>query len=110
MDKRNPKRHVFAVMVNYSNEEKDLFAYCRNVSEGGLFINTLLPLAIGTEIVIKFKFPYDLSEFETKARVQWIRKSKSQDHEAGMGLTFIDLLEGDRELLKEHLKFYQERD
>ncbi|MBC7659884.1 MAG: PilZ domain-containing protein [Chitinophagaceae bacterium] len=97
-------RHKFLVMIDYSSDQKNMFNFCRDISEGGLFIETHLPLELGRIITINFKFPYDLSEFATEALVKWVRKEHSETAPAGMGLLFVNQTEESKHALAIHIK------
>jgi uncharacterized protein (TIGR02266 family) len=69
---------------------RDLSCTCRNLSRGGMFVQTDLPLPPATEVALEFGLPDGHSVLEPTAQVIW-----SCEHEAdapcGMGLQFLAL-------------------
>lgn len=69
-------------------EGDDVTVYARvgNLSEGGLFLRTSLPLSEGSTARVRLKQP-EGSEISAHARVVWIREGENGSP-AGMGLQF----------------------
>ena len=77
-----------------------LYAAVANISEGGLFVRTRAPLALGTRAQVRF--PIGASgEVEAVAEVVW--ESSGGGGPAGMGLCFVAMDEGGRAKLKAFL-------
>jgi uncharacterized protein (TIGR02266 family) len=73
-----------------------LYARVGNVSEGGIFLRTRTPFAIGTKA--KIRFPgQGLTQPEMSATVAWTRE-EGPEGPAGMGLNF-DPLDSDMRAL-----------
>lgn len=68
-----------------------------NLSGGGLFLKTLLPLEPGTLLRCAFHLPDGAPPLIALARVAWRRgASPIRDLPAGMGVRFLDLNDADR--------------
>ncbi|HUB07101.1 MAG TPA: PilZ domain-containing protein [Myxococcales bacterium] len=68
-------------------EDVSVFAPMGNLSEGGLFVRTQLPLPVGTEATLRFHLGDDGPEHEVKAVVVW-GTSGAAASPSGMGLRF----------------------
>ncbi len=66
-----------------------VFAPMGNLSEGGLFVRTQLPLPVGTEATLRFHLGDEGPEHEVKAVVVW-GTNGAPASPAGMGLRFIE--------------------
>jgi type IV pilus assembly protein PilZ len=74
--------------------------YSANLSLGGMFIRTDQPAAVGTEMPIEFRLGADYELIKGRGRVVWAREDAVDDeHPAGMGIRFLELTPGSRELI-----------
>jgi Tfp pilus assembly protein PilZ len=67
-----------------------------DLSVGGAFLETRGPLAVGRELELALLV--DDSRFRVRARVVRVQEP-SWEHVAGVGVTFLQFEEGDREAL-----------
>lgn len=90
-------RYRSPTTFEYANES------CSDVSVGGMFINSAAPAATGT--LLKLECDTDTGNAESKirgvARVVWLRREPSEHGPAGMGVKFVKLEAGSRELIEE---------
>lgn len=77
-------------------ENVTVYARIGNLSEGGLFLRTSTPLAMGAVALVRFGSE---AAFVTEARVVWSR-SDGQLGPAGMGLEFSSIDEARLEQLR----------
>jgi len=56
-DKREYQRKPFFMIIDYSTEDRVYKEYIQNISAGGLFIETPLPLSVGQEVSLSFPLP-----------------------------------------------------
>jgi type IV pilus assembly protein PilZ len=83
-----------------------LYASITNVSVLGIFVSTESPLPIGTLVTLRF-CPPKQEAFSLSGRVQWVnplRDEPGNNPNPGMGIRFVDLLDGDTERLEEIVK------
>ena len=108
---RGTDRLNISIMVNYTkNKEEISYNFCRDLSEGGLFIDTMHPLSIGEELELTIVFPHNNSPFTSNATVCWIRKKAiGINQPAGMGLQFVGLNEKQVTQLKKYINHYQSK-
>src|SRR5262249_652016 len=95
---------VFEVFVS-SEEFGELAAIARNISEGGMLIETVSPFPLGSECRVRFQIPDSDASLVARAevknhycfnyahrgRLRWAR---------GMGLKFVEFLEDQGELFR----------
>lgn len=61
-----------------------------NVSEGGVFVATYRPFAVGERITVRVELPGIDEPLEVVTEVRWVRAA-SVDVPPGVGLAFVDL-------------------
>jgi uncharacterized protein (TIGR02266 family) len=83
-------RIPFSVEVEYRTASSFLVAYSANLSKGGIFLETSAPLAIGTELALKFTVP-SFGTVEVRGLVCWVRPTPQDGKPAGMGVEFEQL-------------------
>jgi len=95
-EKRKTPRHNVRFHLVYDDGSSFNAGTVHDVSEGGLFLETAIPLDVGTEVGLTPLGSASETWFEVRARV--VRKVPyDPDHKsvesfgAGMGLAFIDL-------------------
>jgi Tfp pilus assembly protein PilZ len=98
-EQRRNERHRVRFHLVYDDGSSFHAGTVHDVSTDGLFLETALPLAIGTEVTLT---PVGEEEdlFEVRARVKRYvpyDPNRMQDEPAGMGLQFLDLSESERE-------------
>ena len=83
-DKRAHPRKKVLTIVDYAIPDKFFRDYVHNISEGGTFIRTGKPLAVGTDITLTLVMPESGIPIKIKGEVIWIGKK-------GMGLKFKEV-------------------
>jgi uncharacterized protein (TIGR02266 family) len=87
---RSFERVAFETEVRLSADGRDLWAWSRNVSRGGMFVEADVALEPESEFLVEFTVPDTSIVVQPTARVVWRRPA---DHERGpgMGLQFLKL-------------------
>lgn len=98
-DKRGNTRVALDLEIDYSDLESFCQDYIRNISKGGLFIETRKPLPLGTQLKLKFRLPGSDRPIETDGVVQWVIDSSSGDSKPGMGVQFGSLSDADMDMI-----------
>ena len=83
--------------------EHALTHFSINISTGGIFIETEVPLSVGTPLQLDFTLPGHHDVVRCKARVAWINQADGPSHSRlppGMGLQFFDLTLEDMALVR----------
>lgn len=91
VDRRGYRRHAVRLLIDYETKDSFRSDYTADISGGGLFIQTQLPLPVGTEMELKIAFPRIPRLIEVKGAVVWINEHPADDKPPGMGIKFIDL-------------------
>ena len=103
MERRASPRADFVVRVNYQNVDSLFSEFARNINDGGIFVETESPQAIGTNVELEFKLPGAERPIEVIGNV--VRSIESDqatpDGVAGMGIEFENLDSDVREQINE---------
>jgi molecular chaperone DnaK len=100
---RKDMRAVVSLVARYRSPTTFEYANesCSDVSVGGMFILSAAPAPAGT--LLKLECDTDSGNSEAKirgvARVVWLRRESSEHGPAGMGVKFVKLEAGSRELI-----------
>lgn len=90
MTDRVHDRIPLSLEVLYRTAGAFLVSYTSNLSKGGLFIETDRPLAVGTDLLLRFTIP-EHGPIEVTGVVAWIRPTVADGKPAGMGVEFEQL-------------------
>jgi uncharacterized protein (TIGR02266 family) len=72
--------------VRFQFEDKDQEGYSRNLSIGGMFVETALPIPYGTNFKVSFQIPTHNQEITTNSNVCWVERNGTTV--VGIGLKF----------------------
>lgn len=98
-DRREHKRVLVNIEVDYKCDDTFLFAYITDLSAVGIFIQTPKPLQPGTHLNLHFK-PAGGPAIDVEGRVMWVnplRPGSADNLNPGMGVQFVDLTPAQRE-------------
>jgi uncharacterized protein (TIGR02266 family) len=103
--RREPRVSIF-VRVDFKDKEDFIFYYSRNLSKGGIFIQTVDPLPTGTPIILQLTLPGNPHPLEIESKVVWSRKDEEEGTKVipGMGIQFLGLEDQSKKLLDDFLK------
>jgi uncharacterized protein (TIGR02266 family) len=97
--RKHPRKEVW-IEIHYQQLDDFFYDFAINLSRGGMFIKTGRPLAVGTEIKLRFTIPEHKQVIETKGNiVRVIGSDDGRDHAPGMGIEFQALSSRDLELI-----------
>ena len=104
-DRRQHERYPASIQVDYASGETFLFSYIANISEMGIFIRSDEPLAVGTELRLRFG-PEGGEVMEMHGQVVWINpvRPDGDNLNPGMGVRFHDLTPEMRERVVQLVK------
>lgn len=94
-ERRAHQRYAVHLLIEYAAKDSFRSDYMADISGGGLFIQTLTPLPVGTEIEFKIAVPSIPKLIEARGIVVRISEQKTNDEPPGMGIKFIGLKEDD---------------
>ncbi len=104
IERRKENRLPFNDKVIFTDGQKSVTAYAVNISRGGVFVMSLDPFPIDTQIVCAFCLPGQASSFCVKGKVAHIVFDRQRcEVENGMGLMFLELDESQKSTLNLHI-------
>jgi uncharacterized protein (TIGR02266 family) len=74
-----------------------------DISEGGLFVSTVRPLPVGSQLSLSFVLPGGHA-VTTEGRVAWLAAPRDDDSRAGMGIRFLRLEPAHRAAIERFLQ------
>lgn len=110
-DRRQTPRLEIELQIAYKNLDQFFQDYTRNISEGGLFIESRFPLEPGTQLMLRFELPGLADALDVQGEVvRSISLAAARAHgtRAGMGIRFGALPEAAR--LRIHALVCEQRD
>jgi uncharacterized protein (TIGR02266 family) len=87
-ERRQHPRLSIAVEIDFGSEHNFYAAQTRDISVGGLFIDTDIALAIGTKLRVDLKFLQ--KKIHAEAEVTWVLVGEGEKA-VGVGVRFLDL-------------------
>jgi uncharacterized protein (TIGR02266 family) len=102
-DHREHRRAPIRLQLNYRDATGGnfLFEYSRNISKGGIFIETPHPLPSGALLVMRFQVPGTDQVIEVDGEVVWVNPFRDGDENPnpGMGIQFRNLNEDHHDII-----------
>jgi uncharacterized protein (TIGR02266 family) len=92
-ERRQHPRLSISVEVDFGSEHNFYSAKTRDISVGGLFIETDIALPIGTRLRVDLNFLE--KQLHAEGEVTWVLVGDNEDI-AGVGVRFVDLAESAR--------------
>jgi len=97
--RRYPRREVY-LEIYYQHLDDFFYDYAINLSHGGLFIKTVRPIPVGTELKLRFAIPNCKEVIETRGKVvRVVKPEDARGHQPGMGIEFEMLTPKDIEMI-----------
>ena len=87
-----------SVRVRLSRDNAIAYGNARNLSRGGIFVESPGRLPVDTEVRLDFRLPEGEASISPTARVVW-QRPRAEDEPPGMGLEFLALARRDTERL-----------
>ena len=72
-------------------EGKKQISQTRNISLGGLYLESASPLPIGTTVQLRFQLPTQPEPVEVAGDVRWVVKKGAAGNQSGIGIRFQGL-------------------
>jgi len=108
-EQRTSFRFIRVIPVTYASEEfAEIRAIARNISAGGMLIETPFPPALGTEVRIHFQIPDSQASIMVRAEVKnhyVFNYSENGDPKVarGMGVRFLEFVEDSEQEMRSSL-------
>ncbi len=94
----------FRVTIEEGAPEDELT--CINLSEGGMYLRTPIPLPEGTILHIRYSLPHDVTTIKLEAVVVRTARLEGRiEFEPGMGLRFNDMPEDARQVIRNFVQW-----
>lgn len=100
-DRRKQPRVVVSIAVDIETEHNFYASKTRDISTGGLFVETDAPLAIGAQLVLRMRLRQ--KHFLTLAEVMWQLVDESE-RPVGVGVRFVDAPRSMRSAIDEFVR------
>jgi uncharacterized protein (TIGR02266 family) len=88
LNRRRQPRVPLQLEVEYRTSGNFLVAYSRNLSKGGVFLQSDTPMPVGTPLSVRLRVPGVIELIEVDAVVAWVRPPGSSAGLSGMGIEF----------------------
>lgn len=103
-ERRKEYRLPYNDKVIFSDGTTSSTAFALNISRGGVFVTTLEPFPIDTQVHLLFFLPGQANSFCVKGRVAHIVFDRQRcEIECGMGFMFQELTDAQRSILNLHI-------
>jgi type IV pilus assembly protein PilZ len=105
-ERRSTERVDVLWSVDCETEDTFLYAAITNISEMGIFVRTIDPLAVGTSVTLRFAPPHASEAFVLGGVVAWVNRvrPRADNPNPGMGIRFAALTLDDRERIVEAIR------
>ena len=102
--RKSPRAQV-SLVARYRSPTAFEFVHeeCFDLSAGGMFIKSRSPAPSGTLLKLECDVDGGTAKIRGVARVVWLREQDSDGHPAGMGVKFVKLDPGGREIISASL-------
>lgn len=84
-------------------EQREGAARVRNISRGGAFIESAMPLVVHSRVMLEFALPGAVLRIAPTARVVWTRRAPDGSGQTGAGLRFVGIDGGSARRLEEYV-------
>ncbi len=98
------------IKVDYRTAGSFITDYTENISKGGVFIKTSLPLEIGERVRLRLQLPDGDAPFALDGIVKWVSTLRDREsHPPGMGIEFVDFDDTVRAKLEALVRVHDKR-
>ncbi len=87
--RRSDRRYDRRVPIDFAHEGSSFSAHTRNISLGGVFIETDQTLPFGARVGLKFRVPTQAEPIEVEGQVRWLEMDDGRLR--GLGVRFEGL-------------------
>ncbi len=104
-EQRKELRTEVEIEIRYRTAQEFLSVYARNISGGGIFVQTAQLLPLNHGVRLRFTLPGISHRFDLSGIVVWSNPgSKQSSLPSGMGIKFLDIDPQSRELIADFIK------
>jgi len=107
-DKRLYPRKPIRTQVVFENEDSEgvLYFFSTDISAGGLFLESEIPIRLGTQVFLRFSLTPKAKPIQATGEVVRVMRDKKNidgKEKVGIGIQFIYIHPLDRELIQEFI-------
>jgi uncharacterized protein (TIGR02266 family) len=106
--RRSDRRYERRVAIDVTHEGASFGGQTRNISLGGVFIDTDTGLPFGARVSLKFRVPTQTEAVATDGQVRWLETEEG--HVRGLGIRFDGLRARDVWALNKFFESHTESD
>ena len=102
-EKRLFPRKPIRTEVIFENQDSQgvLYYFSKDISAGGLFVETDQPIKIGTQVFLRISLVPNAKPIQATGEVVRVMKSEKQKHgKVGIGISFVYIHPLDREMIQ----------
>jgi len=104
-ERRTEPRVPLRIRIRYETADRFFHDYMRNLSSGGIFIETSSPVKVGTKLKVQFCLPnMDREIVSDGVVVRKVEVGRSHPVPGGMGIQFSDLRPEDKIALDTYVR------
>lgn len=106
------ERIPIQLLVDYKADGHYLFDFCKDLGQGGVFIETKKPKKHGSQLELTFTLPDSKETLSTTGRVIWVQQpiANRNDLTPGMGVQFESFSSDERAILQDFIKRYSSQE
>lgn len=105
-EKRLYPRRPIKTQVVFENEDSEgsLYYFSKDISAGGLFVETDMPIKLGTQVFLRFSLALGAKPIQATGEVVRVMRDENQTgSKIGVGIQFIYIHPLDRELIQDFI-------
>lgn len=107
-ERRLHPRTSISTEITFTSDSNFYTGLTRDISQGGIFLATHIPVSRGSIIDLEFTLPDNGTPIRAQGEVRWIAEyNPTSDAPPGIGCRFLDLSKTDSERIE---RFVQQRD
>lgn len=108
-EKRLYPRRPIRTQVVFENEDSEgvLYFFSTDISAGGLFLETNIPIRLGTQVFLRFSLTPKSKPIQATGEVVRVMREENSDDEkgkVGIGVRFVYIHPLDRELIQDFIR------
>lgn len=103
-ERRDRERAELEVDIGLHSASQFYAGLSNDISAGGIFVSTIKPLPVGSELTVSFVLPGGHS-VTTRGRVAWLSTPRDEDSRPGMGVRFEELEPEHRAAIDKFLRY-----
>ena len=103
-EERRTRRVAVVVRVKAIHADEEHYLLSENLSVEGIFLNTIAPFPLETELILEFELPVTSQRVVLRGVVQRINPTSPGGWRPGMGIRFTDYVEGTQSMVRQFVE------